>query len=733
MSISFDEKACLFNLSADGSTYQIKISELGYLLHVYYGAKTQDDCSYLIQSQDRGFSGNPASAPDRTFSLDTLPQEYPTCGTGDYRETCLEQLDELGRDSAVYTYCSHRIIARKPPILGLPAARGIGDDIETLEITLWDEAFKTELVLQYSVFEKANVITRNARIYNKGKSCITLERALSFCVDFNVPRQFELMTFFGRHCGERTAQRTPLTHGKFRIDSARGVSSPQYNPFAILCESKTDETSGECYGFCLEYSGNFILQAEKDQISQTRIVGGINPQEFRWQLAPGDSFQTPEVMMAYSSSGFGRLSNIFNKAIEKYICDSRYAGKDRPVLINNWEATYFDFDESKICNIIREAGKMGIELFVLDDGWFGHRNDDTSSLGDWFVNTEKLPGGLRGLADAAKQNGMEFGIWIEPEMISPDSELYRTHSDWCLAVPGRQGTLSRSQWVLDMSRRDVQDHLFESISEILNSADISYIKWDMNRHLCEKFSYKLEPDRQGELSHRYILGVYSLLERIREAFPDVLIESCSGGGGRFDAGMLYYTPQIWCSDNTDAIARIEIQYGTSFCYPQSCISAHVSAVPNHQTGRITPLHTRGTAAMTGAFGYELDILKLDQDEKNRIAEQIKFYKSQTNLIRNGSYYRLTDTYDARHGTWMTVSEDRCKALLSHVYTDIFANGPEICVRLQGLKDDTLYRNTINDLVLSGKTLMNAGFVLPIPKSEYEAVQVEFYAVDISKS
>ena len=728
MPIIFDVKRKLFHLKTRKSSYQIKISELGHLLHVYYGASVDDDMSYLIDRQDRGFSGNPWDAPDRTYSLDTLPQEYPFLGSGDYRETCLEQKDACGVLAADYRYASHCILPEKPKLSGLPMLRG-GENVETLEITMEDSVSQTALILQYSVYACGDILTRSAKIVNRSTVPIRMERALSCCVDFYVPKRFELMTFYGRHCGERTMQRTPVAHGKTRIDSVRGVSSPQYNPFAILCAPETTERSGRCYGFCFVYSGSFLFQVEKDQIDQTRVVMGIHPQEFSWTLAPQETFQTPEVLLSFSDNGFSALSRSFHRAIRERICDPKWMRRPRPILINNWEATYFDFNESSLSAIAREAAALGVELFVLDDGWFGERNGDTSSLGDWYVNREKLPNGLEGLSERTKAFGLKLGLWLEPEMVSPDSELNRTHPECCLSVPGRAATLSRAQRVLDMTREDVRDYLFEAICAILDSTGIRYIKWDMNRHLCEKYSAALPTEQQGEVAHRYVLGIYALLERLTARYPGLLIESCSGGGGRFDAGMLYYTPQIWCSDNTDPIARLEIQYGTSFCYPQSCISAHVSASPNHQTGRETALHTRFcVATAAGGFGYELDPAKLGADEKEEITRQIKTYQQYRDLFCNGDFYRLTETDTASHNAWMVVSPDRKMAIMTYVETEPMANGPERSVRLNGLVPELRYKNSINSLCLSGRALMSAGFVLPQLSGNSPAIQVIFQTV-----
>ena len=730
MAIVYQEETGLFSLHTKESTYQMQIGEFGYLLHLYYGAKIEgEDLSYLCLSTARGFSGNPHEVGDRrSFSLDLLPQEYPSFGSGDYRESCLEAVHADGSRAADLRYRSHRISRGKPALEGLPSAHGSEQEVETLEIVLRDAVTAVEVSLYYAVFEELDVITRWAVVQNRTEETIRLERALSCCVDWNCPKPMDFITFYGKHAGERSVERTPLRHGKERVDSVRGASSHQQNPFVILCETGATEQSGECYGFSFLYSGNFMAQAERDQIEQTRLVMGIHPQAFSWELAPGGSFTTPEVAMAYHENGLAGLSHRLHRLIREHICRGEYQYKRRPVIINNWEATYFDFDEDKLVSIAREAAGLGVDMLVMDDGWFGKRDSDTSGLGDWFVNTGKLKGGLAPLCRRINELGMKFGLWFEPEMVSEDSDLYRTHPDWCLHIPGRKPVRSRFQLVLDMSRPDVREYLFQSISAILKSANIEYVKWDMNRHLNDVWSALLPAGRQGEAYHRHILGVYELLERLTAAFPHVLLEGCSGGGGRFDAGMLYYSPLIWCSDNTDAIDRIDIQYGTSFCYPMSAISAHVSACPNHQTGRSTPFHTRGVVALTGNFGYELDPGKLSKEEKEEIRRQTALYKKWYELLAWGDYYRLTNPFANReYAAWMTVSRDQREALVSFVQLRARANPPLTHIRLCGLDQNRIYRLSLDGTRHSGQALMKAGILIPFGQKEYEALQIEVTA------
>ena len=727
MPIIFDVKRKLFHLKTRKSSYQIKISELGHLLHVYYGASVDDDMSYLIDRQDRGFSGNPWDAPDRTYSLDTLPQEYPFLGSGDYRETCLEQKDACGALAADYRYASHRILSEKPKLSGLPMLRG-GEDVETLEITMEDAASQTALILQYSVYACADILTRSAKIINRSTVPIRMERALSCCVDFCVHERFELMTFYGRHCGERTMQRTPVVHGKTRIDSIRGVSSPQYNPFAILCAPETTERSGRCYGFCFVYSGSFLFQVEKDQIDQTRVVMGIHPQEFSWTLAPQETFQTPEVLLSFSDNGFSALSRSFHRAIRERICDPKWMRRPRPILINNWEATYFDFNEEKILKIAEQAQKLGIEMLVLDDGWFGKREDDNSGLGDWFVNEKKMNGSMAQLAEKIHRMGMKFGLWFEPEMISEDSDLYRAHPDWAFAIPGRVPNHSRNQLVLDMTREDVREYLLERLTTIVHDAKIDYVKWDMNRSVCDVYSHVAAQNRNGELYHRYVLGVYDLLERFLAACPDLLLEGCSGGGGRYDAGMMYYSPQIWCSDNTDAINRLSIQYGSSFFYPISTVGSHVSVCPNHQTGRVTPFRTRGDVALAGSFGYEMDLNKISEEEKEMVKEQVAAMHEYYELTHEGLYYRLTGLKKQDFMAWEFVAKDQSRALLTIVKTDAEGNMLPVHTKVCGLAEDKLYRCSLDQEVRLGRTWNRAGLTLHQVLEEYESIRVEFTEV-----
>ena len=727
MSICFDEGKALFSLKTQNSLYQMKVADGGFLLHLYYGSRTEEDMSYLIRQVDRGFSGNPyEQGMNRAFSTDTLPQEYSVRGTGDYRIPALCTKCTDGILSADLRYAGHRIFKGRKEIPGLPYAREDGQT-ETLEIKMRDGTTGLAVLLQYHVFPGTDVITRSAVLINQGKAALTIEKAASLCVDFPYG-PYDVIHLHGRHCMERIPERLPLPKGIFSSGSVRGSSSHHHNPFVILCDPKTTEDTGECFGIMLAYSGNHLEEIETDQTGSVRVVSGIQPEGFSWTLGPGERFDTPEAILSFSAEGLNGLSRSLHRMIRKQFINPRYHGKAKPVLINSWEAAYFDFDAEKLLNFAKDARELGAEMLVLDDGWFGRRNDDLSSLGDWNVNEKKLGCSLGDLSDRIHELGMTFGLWFEPEMISEDSDLYRAHPDWALTDPGRKPVLGRNQLVLDMSRPDVVDYLYDSISQVLDSAKIEYVKWDFNRCVANCYSHALPAQRQGEVPHRFILGTYSLLSRLLERYPDLLIEGCSGGGGRFDAGMLFYCPQIWCSDDTDAIERIEIQRGTSYGYPVCTMGAHVSAVPNHQTLRTVPIHTRGIVAQAGTFGYELNPASLTTAEKQEVRKQIEDYHRFEKLIDEGTYYRLTEL-DGKDNTeaWMFVSEDRTEALVSIVCTHVRANGPCHRIRLKGLDPEKQYRLEGTGLVLTGSALTCGGYVLDPLTGDYPAVQLYFSA------
>ena len=720
--IKYHEAEKVFDLRTEHSTYQMQVREYDTLVHLYYGSPVGDALiTDRIVCVDRGFSGNPYEAEkDRTFSLDTLPQEYTAYGNGDYRINGLETEQADGSDTANLKFESYEITKGKYSLKGLPAMFAKEDEAETLEIVLTDRVSGLKAHLLYGVFPHLDVITRAVRLENTGTAPVTVKKAMSMEMDYEY-RELDAVHFYGRHIMERQMERTHLGHGNWSVGSIRGTSSHHHNPFVILCDRNTEETYGDCYGYALAYSGNFLFETEVDQVGHTRVAMGIHPYHFSWTLEQGESFETPEVIMAYSAGGFGKLSRIYHDAYRSNLIRSKYTEQPRPILVNNWEATYFDFDADKIYHIAEEAKNIGLDMFVLDDGWFGKRDNDWCALGDWEVNEEKIRGGLPALAEKIHGLGLKFGLWVEPEMISEDSDLYREHPDWALTIPGRNPVHARNQLVLDFSRKEVVDHIFDQICKVLDQGNIEYVKWDMNRSLMDVFSRGTKD--QGRVMYDYVIGLYDFLERIVTRYPDLLIEGCSGGGGRFDAGMMYYTSQIWCSDNTDALDRLQIQYGTSFGYPISAVGSHVSAVPNHQTGRITSLHTRGVVAMAGTFGYELNLGKLSEEEKEEIRSQVEEYRKFAPLIQTGLYYRLSDPSKEEYAAWAFVSEDQKEVLLNVVMQEIHGNMTVNYVNLQGLKCSAVYRDTETGKTYNGAALMEAGIPMPVEMGEFKAYQM----------
>ena len=724
MAVHYDETRKIFSLQTKNSTYQMQIDRFGVLVHLYYGSRMESPMDYLLTYADRGFSGNPYDAgTDRTYSLDVLPQEYPCHGTGDFRSVCLVMENPDGTLSCDLRYKAHRIDDGKSGTPGMPAVSGGSEDSQTVEIWLEDEASGLEVELLYGVIPDRDVITRSARLINKGKDSLIIQKASTACLDF-LWGDYDLLRFYGRHAMERNLERTPISHGVTSIGSKRGASSHQYNPFLIVAERGTDEEKGRCYGMSFVYSGNFKGQAERDQYDQTRVILGLQDELFSYRLAPGEELWAPEVILSYSGEGLARLSQSFHKIIRHNLCRGRFKNSYRPVLVNNWEATYMDFDGEKICEIARQAADLGIEMLVLDDGWFGKRNSDTCSLGDWWVNEEKLGGTLAELVNRINGMGLKFGLWVEPEMISEDSELYRQHPDWAFVIPGRKPVRSRGQLALDFSRQEAADYVFDSLCRVLDSANVEYLKWDMNRSIIDVYSALEDSKSQGRVLYQYILGLYRFLDRLGRRYPHILIEGCCGGGGRFDAGMLYYAPQIWCSDNTDAVDRIRIQYGTSFGYPVSAVGAHVSTVPNHQTGRSVSFKTRGVVAMAGTFGYELDLGKLLPEEKEEVKEQVRAYKKYWRLIQDGDYYRLSDPFlPDGLGAWEFAAEDGSEALLNVVTLNTHGNPLTAYVRLRGLLPEEWYRAEETGQVYQGRALMEAGIPVPHMPDEYQAWQL----------
>lgn len=707
-----------FLLHAGATTYAMMVLPQGYLTHLYWGPRlATQDLDFVLQFRDRAFSPNPSDSKE--FSLDTIPLEYPVYGNTDFRSPALEILQpEDGSRIVDLRFKDHRILAGKPVLAGLPAT-WVEDQTqaETLIIGLEDAKLHLRVELLYGVFTNHPAIARSVRLVHRGGSPLLVRRALSCSVDFSSEHaEREFLHLFGAHIRERDVCRTPLRPGTQSIESRRGSSSHQHNPFFALAEKGADEDQGTIYAFNLVYSGNFLGLAECDADYGCRAQLGINAFDFSWKLEPGSEFQTPEAVLIFSAEGLGGMSRAYHRLYRRHLCRGEWRDRPRPIVINNWEATYFNFDADKLERIATAAADLGIELFVLDDGWFGHRDDDRSSLGDWFVDTRKLPGGLEDVATRIKKKGLRFGLWFEPEMISVDSELYRAHPDWCLHVPGRPRSEGRHQLVLDFSRRDVREHIYDRVAEILRAVPIDYVKWDMNRHMTEIGSANLPPDQQQETAHRYMLGLYEFMEQITREFPYILFEGCAGGGGRFDPGILHYMPQIWTSDNSDAICRLRIQYGTSLVYPWSAIAAHVSVVPNHQVGRLAPFRTRGDVAFTGAFGYELDVSLLSDEDREELRAQTAFYKQVRKLLLDGDLYRLRSPFESNECAWMVVSPARDETLVTHVTILALPNAAQRFLKLKGL--DAAGHYTIGDLVHRGDALMNIGLPLPYPLGDF---------------
>jgi alpha-galactosidase len=729
MAIQYHPNEEVFHLYSNEMSYVLKMDR-GYPVHLHWGRRLRDDGDWggMLQLVERvSFSPNPV-ADDRRISLDTLPQEYPQYGTSDFREPAYQVQLADGTRITEMRYRSHRIYAGKPRLEGLPSVYTESDgEAQTLELELADDYSGLSVTLLYTVFAERNVLTRSARLsLREGAQGVRVLRALSASLDFH-DCDFDCLYLAGAWARERHIERRRVAPGATRIESRRGASSHNLNPFLALVRPNADEDQGEAYGFSLVYSGNFLAQAEVEPYGMTRVSIGLNPFDFAWKLETGETFQTPEAVLVYSAEGLGGMSRTYHRLYRTRLCRGVHRDQPRPILVNNWEATYFDFNADKIESIAKAGAELGIELFVLDDGWFGKRDNDRSSLGDWVVNRSKLPNGLRDLAERVNAAGLQFGLWFEPEMISPDSDLFRKHPDWCLHVPGRRRTEARSQLILDMSRQDVRDYLYSALSEIFTSCPITYVKWDMNRNMTEIGSASLPEDRQAETAHRYMLGLYELLERITSAFPHILFESCSGGGGRFDPGMLYYMPQTWTSDDTDAVERLKIQYGTSIVYPVSAMGAHVSDVPNHQVHRITSLAMRGDVAMSGNFGYELDLTKFTDEEKEVVKRHVALYKQLRGLIQAGDLYRLRSPFEGNETAWMFVSEDRREAVAFYFRTLAEPNPPLRRLRLRGLDPALTYRVIGTGSKIAGDQLMYYGWNVPPLQGDFASAVLRLQA------
>lgn len=715
--IFFDKSQQTFRLETPNSSYCICITQKGYVSHAYYGLKIgSDDISYLTRQFEYGFSTNEIFREKHSL-LDFLPMEYPFDGVGDFRKSAIAVTNQNGNNAVELKYKDYKIIEGTVQLDGLPCVFGEKSSCQTLEIITEDEVLGLEVILFYTVFDDNDTIVRSAKIINNNKhgETVLIKKALSLSFDMD-DDDYDMITLHGSWARERHIDRRPVHMGLQGTESIRGETSHQEHPFIAILNHNADNNSGNVYGVNFIYSGNFIANVQKNQFGSIRTQIGINPENFTWQLDSGDSFETPQAVLVFSSEGLNGMSHIFHDLYREHLIRSPYRKTMRPILINNWEATYFNFDEKKLLDIAKEAHKDGIEMLVMDDGWFGHRNFDDSSLGDWFVNENKLKGGLKNLVDKVNEIGMKFGIWFEPEMVSPDSELFKNHPDYAIQIPGREPGMSRQQLVLDITRKEVRDCIYNQISKILHSANIEYVKWDMNRQLSDIGSLDLSGARNGEFFHRYVLAVYEMQERLITEFPNLLLENCSGGGARFDPGMLYYSPQIWCSDDTDAIERLEIQEGTALMYPLSSMGAHVSVCPNHAVGRNTPFKTRGYVALAGTFGYELDITKLSEEDRKIIPHQIELYKKYSDIVRNGDYWRIA-SYSENHefDCWACISKDKNKALVTFVQVLNHPNFKTRFVKIKGICAESNYLvHYLDDdknskpLKMKGSTIMNAG-------------------------
>ena len=719
MQINNNEQNRVFKIDTEHTSYCIGIvDEENFVGHIYYGRKlTDDNLCYLMRTMEQPFVPS-RNNRDRTSFLDTFPTEYTGHGLGDYREGTLMVRTAGGHTGVSLSYVSHRIIDGKEELAGLPATFGATDACRTLELTCEDRILGLQVILSYSIFADNDAIARSVRVVNGGKEAVYLTKVLSACIDMD-NEDYEMITLQGSWARERIIQTRPVVKGKQGVSSVRGESSHQEHPFMAWKRKTTTEETGDIYAMNFVYSGNFLAQIEGDQFGSMRALMGIHPQDFCWKLEPGEAFQAPEVICVYSAEGIGGMTRTFHDLYRKHLIRGEYKDKKRPILINNWEATYFNFDTDKLLDIAREASGLGIEMLVMDDGWFGCRNDDNTSLGDWQVNEEKLKGGLKYLVDEVNKLGLKFGIWLEPEMISPDSNLYRAHPDWAFAIPGRTGSLARNQYVLDLTRQEVRDYVYDMIAAVLRSANIEYVKWDMNRQLSDMGSCGLPADRQGELFHRQVLAVYELQDRMTKEFPYLLLENCSGGGARFDPGMLYYSPQIWCSDDTDAVERLSIQAGTAMIYPLSTMGAHVSDCPNHALGRTTPFETRGYVALAGTFGYELDVTKIPEEDRAMIPAQTAMYHKYNNLVREGDYYRIAH-YAENHyyDCYEVVAKDKSESLVTYIQVLNRPNSHSRRIRIPGLDLQAVY------------VIENAEDWPEIAQTEYRGDALQFAGINI---
>lgn len=728
MGIRFDEKNKIFQINTPNTTYLMGIAQGKYLGHLYYGKRTESCDGVYLMRTGTGEAAEHSCRRDKVGFMDSFYFEYPAWGVGDYREPGLRVRDEGGHRVCELHYEGYEIMESKPALSGMPATfagKEPGQGAQTLIITLKDAVLGLKILLKYSIFEDSDALIRSVEAVNEGEKRLYLEKILSACLDMDNDG-FDLITLHGCWARERHITTRRVTEGKHTVSSLRGESSHQMQPFMALATDGTSQKSGDVYAMNFVYSGNFVAETQLDYQEGVRMSMGLHPDGFEWVLEPGAKFETPEVVLVYSDQGLGKMTHTFHELYKNHLIRSKYLHSKRPILINNWEATYFDFDDDKLVAIAKEAKKLGVEMLVMDDGWFGKRNNDECALGDWQVNEEKLKGGLKSLVDRVNAEGMKFGIWFEPEMISPDSDLYRAHPDWAIQVPGREITMGRCQYVLDLTRQEIVDYAYETVAKVIRSANIEYVKWDMNRPLADLGSFGLDSAHMGEFSHRYMLGVYQMQERLLAEFPDLLLENCSGGGGRFDPGMLYYSPQIWTSDDMDPVERLSIQEGTALIYPLSTMGAHICVCPNHSVGRVTPMETRAHVALAGTFGYELDVTKLSEEEKAKAVVFNEEYHKYNDLVREGDYYRIASYRENNlYDCWQVVSRDRTECLVTYVQVRFETQRKSRRLKLCGLDPKAAYRLEETGAVYAGEMLMNAGFLQDMIFGDYGSRLLHF--------
>lgn len=732
MGIRVLEDKGIFQINTPHTTYLMGVALDTYLGHMYYGKRMEDmETSYLLRVKDSPEAQH-SHLKDKVGFLDSFPFEYPVWGTGDFRDPCLRVRDEGGFRACELHYDGYEISEGKPALSGMPATfagKEEGQGAQTLVITLKDRVLGLKVLLRYSVFEDSDAIIRSVAAVNESGKKLYLEKILSACLDMD-NEDFDLLTLHGCWARERHITPRKVTEGKHIVSSLRGETSHHMQPFMALTTNGTSQKDGDVYAMNFIYSGNFIAETELDHRESVRMSLGLHPDGFEWVLNPGETFETPEAVLVYSAGGLGRMTRTFHDLYKNHLIRSKFLHSKRPILINNWEATYFDFNDDKLVDIAKEAKKLGIEMLVMDDGWFGKRNHDECALGDWQVNEEKLKGGLKSLVDRVNEAGLKFGIWFEPEMISPDSDLYRAHPDWAIQAPGRTPNMARFQYVLDLTRQEVVDYAYECVAKVLRSANIEYVKWDMNRPLTDVGSAALDSAHMGEFYHRYVLGVYQMQERLLQEFPDLLLENCSGGGGRFDPGMLYYSPQIWTSDDMDPVERLAIQEGTALLYPLSTMGAHICVCPNHSVGRVTPMETRAHVALAGTFGYELDITKLSEEEKAKAAAFNREYHKYNDLIREGDYYRIASYRENnRYDCWQVVDRQQKHSLVTYVQVRYETDRKSRRLKLSGLDPKARYKLEETGEVYSGEMLMNAGYLQDMIFGDYGSRLLYFTKIE----